>query len=279
MKQQLIRMMPTPVVNMALMMRGKSQLNAVPRQAFDASNLRDGGGADFKSVFTDPAVQALWERDQAEISQVFQDSAFITGGVNPGDRRALYSLIAGLRPERVLEIGTHIGASTLYIAKALQTYSETSRMTTVDIVDVNDGPDAAWKSSGLPMSPAGYATRLGCRDRIHFEASPSLDFLKTTNEAYDFIFLDGDHEPQTVYREVSAALPRLNPNGLILLHDYYPDSRPLFGDGRVLAGPYLALRRISDENPEITAFPLGALPWTTKQGSRVTSLAIVTRDR
>ena len=35
------------------------------------------------------------------------------GGVNPGDRRAIYSLIHYLKPISVLEIGTHIGASTV----------------------------------------------------------------------------------------------------------------------------------------------------------------------
>ena len=55
-----------------------------------------------------------------------------TGGVNPGDRRLLYQLTRRLKPRNVLEIGTHVGASTMHIAAA-----KPRSITTVDIVDVN----------------------------------------------------------------------------------------------------------------------------------------------
>ncbi len=38
-----------------------------------------------------------------------------------------------------------------------------------------------------------------------------------------------------------------------------------------------ALRRIMRENPSIEVLPLGALPWGTKQGSNMTSLALVVK--
>lgn len=41
-----------------------------------------------------------------------------TSGVNPGDRRAIYNLIRYFKPKTILEIGTHIGASTIHIALA-----------------------------------------------------------------------------------------------------------------------------------------------------------------
>jgi len=64
---------------------------------------------------------------------------------------------------------------------------------------------------------------------------------------------------------------------VILLHDYYPGARPLFPDGNIISGPYRALERIIRENPSIEVRPLGALPWETKLGSHMTSLALVTR--
>ena len=42
------------------------------------------------------------------------------GGVNPGDRQAVYYLIMALKPQNVLEVGTHIGASMPHIARALK---------------------------------------------------------------------------------------------------------------------------------------------------------------
>jgi hypothetical protein len=69
----------------------------------------------------------------------------------------------------------------------------------------------------------------------------------------------------------------LNDGGVILLHDYYPKGRALFPDGNVISGPYRALERVIKENPKIEVKPLGALPWETKLGSHMTSLALVTR--
>jgi predicted O-methyltransferase YrrM len=96
-----------------------------------------------------------------------------------------------------------------------------------------------------------------------------------TPDRYDFIFLDGDHRAPAVYAELAAALARLNPGGVILLHDYYPGAVPLFADGNIIAGPFHALRRAIAEQPSLSVLPLGALPWPTKLGSHVTSLALV----
>ena len=112
---------------------------------------------------------------------------------------------------------------------------------------------------------------------MRFVTSPARDFLENTRARFDLIFLDGSHASSDVYREVCAALRVLNANGVILLHDYYPEGKPLFPDGRVIGGPYRAMVRVRKENPEIEIVPLGNLPWPTKQGSSATTLAFVAR--
>ena len=80
-----------------------------------------------------------------------------------------------------------------------------------------------------------------------------------------------------VYREVALALRLLSPSGRILLHDYYPEGKPLVHKGDFISGPYLALNRVIRECPSIRVQPLGTLPWPTKNDSNVTSLALVVR--
>jgi predicted O-methyltransferase YrrM len=99
--------------------------------------------------------------------------------------------------------------------------------------------------------------------------------MRATDQRFDFIFLDGDHAARTVYEEVSLALPLLNKEGLILLHDYYPDAKPLYPHCAAIGGPFHALRRVHNENPVIEVLALGELPWPTKQGTNMTSLALV----
>ncbi len=166
---------------------------------------------------TDPSIAAAFARDQERIAGLYEVGE-IPGGINPGDRRALYHLAARFKPSKVLEIGTHVGASTVYLASALHHFS--GRLTTVDIVDVN-APDAPWRSHGLKAAPATILSRSGLGDTVTFLTRSASEAL-ASRERYDFIFLDGDHSALAVYREVSAALGLLNPGGFILLHDFYP---------------------------------------------------------
>ncbi len=197
-----------------------------------------------------------------------------TGGVNPGNRRAIYYLLRSLRPANVLEIGTHVGASTLHIAAALKQNSAVD-LTTVDIQDVN-AIDGYWKRFGLVRPPADAISEIGMASRVKFKTLPSITALVEPT-SYDFIFLDGDHAAATVYIELPLALRRLRPNGTILLHDYFPDAKPLWNNNQVIRGPFLACSRMKREGGQFNIVPLDALPWPTKLRSNVTSLAIVAR--
>jgi hypothetical protein len=182
----------------------------------------------------------------------------------------------------VLEVGTHVGASTASIASALRRLATTElpapyHLTTVDITDVNHPVEKPWQRFGSSCSPAALIEQLGCRDHVTFVAQPSLSFLAQPGDGYDLIFLDGDHAARTVYREIPAALRRLRRGGYLILHDYFPQLRPLWSNGMVSPGPYLAVRRLRAEGVPIRVLPLGRLPWPTKLGSYMTSLAILGR--
>jgi predicted O-methyltransferase YrrM len=99
--------------------------------------------------------------------------------------------------------------------------------------------------------------------------------MKTAQERYDLIFLDGDHDAWAVYEELSLALPLLQRDGTILLHDFYPDGKPVRSNGSAIGGPFRALARVRKEKPAIQVLPLGALPWQTQRGSNTTTLALV----
>jgi hypothetical protein len=80
-----------------------------------------------------------------------------------------------------------------------------------------------------------------------------------------------------VYQEIALALKLLNKNGILLLHDYFPNNMPLWSNGYSIPGPYLAVSRIISEETNLEILPLGELPWETKLNSRITSLAILTK--
>jgi len=250
---------------------------ATRREAFDPTHLGSVDDAALASFFQDAAVSGEWDAEQRGIVE-WLPAREILGGLNPGERRALYYFVRALRPQAVLEIGTHIGASTIHIARALAANGGGACLTTVDVADVNDGHDAPWREAGMVKSPRDVMGELGCASNVRFVVGSALAFMRHAADRYDLVFLDGDHRPHAVYQEIAAALRVLAPDGLVLLHDYYPGRAALYPDGRVIDGPVRAVERIMREEHRIEGRPLRSLPWPTKQGVNATSLALLMRS-
>lgn len=203
-----------------------------------------------------------------------------TGGVNPGDRRAIYHLVRFLKPKSILEIGTHIGASVIHFAAAISDLHEMNgaRVDTVDLKDVNSEGSRPWVACGSKVSPRAMLKRLHLDSFVHFHTAESCDFLSSTKFRYDLIFLDGSHTKTAVKREVPLALRALATGGAILLHDYFPNGEPIWDGVNVIRGPYDAIEALREEGWRIDVIPLGRLPWLTKLNTNLTSLALVTRS-
>ena len=108
-----------------------------------------------------------------------------------------------------------------------------------------------------------------------FVKSDSLDFLKSCNKKFDFIFLDCLHSSDRVYLEIGYALNCLNQGGHILLHDFFPKSKK-YWDTPAIPGPYLAVQRLIEEGASIEFLPFRELPWETKNGTKFSSLCLLT---
>ena len=256
------------------------ELAKIPRIACDPTRLRTISAEEIRGIFSNPQTELDWAASAGALSSHCSIADGTTSAVNPGDRRALYYLVRGLRPRRILEIGTHVGASTAHIACALareMNTLEAPALVSVDLEDVN-APDGPWKRLNVTHSPADMLNALGCHGKVQFIPDKSPGFLQNPMYRYDMIFLDGSHAASVVYQEIPLALAALNPNGIILLHDYYPNNKALWtADRRIVPGPWTAVRRFVAEGVPIQVHPLGALPWPTKLGSSVTSLAVLAK--
>ena len=258
------------------------ELQRLPKPACKADALLPVENIKREAIFASTEIEREWEVAAERIQSLEIPEG--TGGVNPGDRRAVFYLVCHFRPCSILEIGTHVGASTLHMAAALMADQnnqnrEARRLLSVDITDVNNPVSGPWVQYSLKRSPRDTLDMMGYGHVVEFVTAASLDHLSQSTRKYDFIFLDGDHAGKTVYQEIPAALKLLNQNGLILLHDYFPGSRPLWSDRVVIPGPFLATERLKAQGAELQAVPLGELPWSTKLNSHVTSLALLARSR
>ncbi len=116
----------------------------------------------------------------------------------------LYRLVAYLKPQSILELGTNIGKSGAYMASA----NRDSRMITID---ANEGLNrlAAKHFQHLDL------THVECRAQT-FEA-----FFNENNDSFDFIFLDGNHHYEPTVEYFKSLKTKVNSGGALVFHDIY----------------------------------------------------------
>ena len=136
---------------------------AAPCSPTDERHLAMAGTFDVGSALGDEAIATAYGHFAASLRG---SGLSVLVGIDP--RAGLPRLVphrrgAARRPQ-VLEIGTHVGASTLHIAAALD-HAGGGVLTTVDIADVN-GADGPWSTIGTPAAPGTLLERLGLADRV-----------------------------------------------------------------------------------------------------------------
>ena len=102
-------------------------------------------------------------------------------------------------PDKILEIGTYTGYSTICLAEGL---SKNGKIDTID------------KNEELIKIQNKYFEESGYRNKIIQYTGHALDILKNLNEKYDIIFIDADKENYINYfNQVSN---KLSKNGIII---------------------------------------------------------------
>ena len=257
----------------------QKKFNLLDVRGCDTVNLKSCEDVSLPRIFQSQDAESKWELSKQNIENF--DIPDSTGGVNPGDRKALFYLLTYFQPTKVLEVGTHIGASTVHIATAIKHYRKQNKLspklTTLDIRDVNSTFEKPWLKYGTQHAPLEMIEKIDCEGFVKFKTAKSLKFLEQSIQKFDFIFLDGDHSAYTIYQEVPLALKVLNRDGVILLHDYFPENKPLWDNDHKISGPYKAVERLINEGANLKVLPLGELPWRTKKESNITSLALLLR--
>lgn len=276
-RKQLSRMAGPPRLAMREFLDHRAMLR-IPAESVYVNRLRPTNSHEIHGLLKSKSAEAAWRVDEEQLAKV--NPPDYASGVNPGDQRALYSLVHALRPERILEVGTHIGSSTLAMALACRRSASnviSPTILSVDIRDVNDEKTKPWAYFGSDASPHEKLRQLALDGLVEFQVGDSVKVLSEQETCFDFVFLDGSHRAPAVYREIPAAIRALAPGGLVVMHDVFPDGQALWPGSRPGAGPWQAASRLVSDNPALRLIPLGELPWPTKYGGRLTSLAVLSR--
>jgi len=161
-------------------------------------------------------------------------SMFNDAGTEVEVSEFLYSLVRMLKPNYVLETGTHLGVSTSYIAQALKDNNKGS-MITFEIIPEH------YNNSKRMFS------EMGLSNRIESCLCESLKY-DIGDKVIDFLFLDS--EPQLRFDEFIKYWDNVKPGGFIAIHDLHPSMGHHgqtyhgvydwpYGDFREKLGPFL----------------------------------------
>lgn len=134
--------------------------------------------------------------------------------VSPAVGRFLRVLVTATAPRRVVEIGTAIGFSTLWMASGL---AEGSRIDTID-------PDRSRTERARR-----YWIRAGVSEKIRVLNEPALRALPRLPPGIELAFIDALKQEYRDYLDV--LLPRMAPGGVITVDN-------LLWGGRIAAGDH-----------------------------------------
>jgi len=166
----------------------------------------------------------------------------------PNFERALIldRVIEVLEPKDVLEIGTGRGLGCITMASAARTYDTEVAITTVDLTPPDkkqawairvDGNDCVQNTSLNDVWGERFDKKI--TENIFKQTGLTTEVLPrqiAEGKKYDFIFIDGGHDPYSVIHDLSCSIKLLRSDGVILMDDFAPLNE--YGIGTCLAIPH-----------------------------------------
>ena len=134
--------------------------------------------------------------------------------VGPLEGQFLGWLVRLSGAQRVLEIGTFTGYSSISMALAIR---EGGRIVSID---VNEETTAVARR---------YAEEAGVADRIDYRVGPALHELEQLDGPFDLVFIDADKPNYANYYE--AVLPKLSEEGFMVADNVLWSGRVVEDDG------------------------------------------------
>ncbi len=115
---------------------------------------------------------------------------------------------------KCLEIGTYQGRSCLWV---LENVSNLESITCIDTFEGSIEHSTRQKSNLFSIFTDNIK---GYEDKVIINRGFSRDVLKTLKQEYDFIYVDGSHEPHDVITDAVLAFDLLKEDGYMIFDDF-----------------------------------------------------------
>ncbi|SLM32079.1 hypothetical protein MTBBW1_560003 [Desulfamplus magnetovallimortis] len=160
---------------------------------------------------------------------IYEHPMSFPGSVSPQAGELLRALVVNIAPRNVLEIGSYIGASTIWIASAMSEYERRNKLCCIDLfLPHTDNP---WCPGVELIEPLSYIKnnikKCGFQSFIELYQGDSKDLIpkiaKQIHSTIDFVIIDGDHSFMGCSSDFNLVEPFVSLGGYILFHDTFPD--------------------------------------------------------
>lgn len=147
-----------------------------------------------------------YKRNMLDFQKEIESSIKDDDSATIGEKMFLYGLIRAIKPEIVLETGTHRGKTTLYMAQALHDNNK-------GIIFSCD-PNIEWEQE------RNFSLFPELKNRIVFKQIKGENWgSEFLDKKIDLFFCDGFHGKDDVLGELDVFLPLLSETGVIVFHD------------------------------------------------------------
>jgi cephalosporin hydroxylase len=222
----------------------------VPGPLHGMLNIESVSGGSTKETETDPrqsecdvqetidAFHDLYYNGRPGEGHIFQRTTWM--GVPclkcPLDLWIYQEILYEIRPDLIIETGTHLGGSALYLAHVLDILGKGEIVT----IDINDSP--------RPQHP-----------RVHYvqgsSANPDLVATAVHGRRREvcMVILDSDHSEAHVTAELEILAPYVTPDSYLIVEDTNINGHPTYPSFG--PGPFEALQQFLPQHPEFIVDP------------------------
>jgi hypothetical protein len=189
---------------------------------------------DVLAGFENPDLVALIKQRFAPDGAAEREHNARTGSLGFGAIH--YSLVANLKPQRALVIGSRHG----YIPAVIALTLELNGAGTLDFVDANytdavHGFETAYGGVGYWDERATSPFARAGLDHVTMHIVRSSAFFETCESTFQYVYLDGDHSYDGCRFDFEQAAARADDGAVIVLHDV------------CVTDPAFGVRRLFDE--------------------------------
>ena len=135
-------------------------------------------------------------------------------------RKKLLKFIDDKQEHNILEIGCYEGLSSVFFADNLLSHTG-STLTCVDpFMNIEANDHREFLQNNEETNFDYNISHCKHSDKITIRKITSDEFFKSNTQTFDFIYIDGCHEPDFILRDLENAFEILIPDGIMWMDDY-----------------------------------------------------------